>query len=97
MSERTPGPWEASELGVIAEHCTTHGNFYVCSLIDPDCNEDKANAMLIAAAPELLKALEDMLAYVESVSDIEQHEIPSVGPLGLVLQARSAIAKAEGK
>jgi len=60
-SKHTPGPWMAAEMGVIANGLTTHGNFYVCSLIDPNNEEDKANARLIAAAPDMLEALK--LAY----------------------------------
>jgi len=54
MSKHTPGPWRASELGVLSDKLTSYGNWYVCSLIDPDNEEHKANARLIAAAPELL-------------------------------------------
>ena len=49
-----------------------------------------------AAAPDLLAACKVMLKYIESTADICQHEIPSCGPSGYCLQARAAIAKAEG-
>ena len=56
----------------------------------------EANARLIASAPDLLEACKAMLKYIESDADIYQHEIPSCGPAGYCLQARAAIAKAEG-
>ena len=81
MSKHTPGPWHtAGEQGVqirsakdqIAKVWTMRGN------------EWKANARLIAAAPELLEALQDM------VSD---HASLSAATLAF---ARAAIAKATG-
>lgn len=51
-------------------------------------NEDDANARLIAAAPELLEALQDM---VESYQYEASMENPSL------LKARDAIAKALGQ
>jgi len=63
MSEHTPTPWTASELGVIADKCTSHGNFYVCSLIDPDNDEDKANGDFIALA---CNSHDDLLAFARS-------------------------------
>ena len=82
MSKHTPGPWHtAGEQGVqirsakdqIAKVWTMRGN------------EWKANARLIAAAPELLEALQDM------VSD---HASLSAATLAF---ARAAIAKATGE
>ena len=82
MSEHTPGPWHtAGEQGVqirsakdqIAKVWTMRGN------------EWKANAHLIAAAPDLLEALQDM------VSD---HASLSAATLAF---ARAAIAKATGE
>ena len=82
MSKHTPGPWHtAGEQGVqirsakdqIAKVWTMRGN------------EWKANARLIAAAPDLLEALQDM------VSD---HASLSAATLAF---ARAAIAKAMGE
>lgn len=87
----TPGPWtarprrtgdswwveapiEGGRLGYLAE-CVGR-------------NASEANALLVAAAPDLLQALRDVLEMID-------HEIPvSVGSLG---KARAAIAKAEGR
>lgn len=54
----TPGRLEAVELGIIAEKITSHGNFYVCSLIEPDNDEDKANARRLAAAWNATEGIE---------------------------------------
>ena len=91
-TKHTPGPWEATEMGVIAQVCTSHGNFYTCALIDPDNNEDKANAMLIAAAPEMLQALKHALDFIHSLP-YEHSNCPSTK---LQDELFDTIAKAEG-
>ena len=82
MSKHTPGPWHtAGEQGVqirgakdqIAKVWTMRGN------------EWKANARLIAAAPDLLEALQDMVSDHASLSD------------ATLAFARAAIAKATGE
>lgn len=52
-------------------------------------SESRANALLIMSAPELLQALESLLAVVE------QHDTPLSDPERIA--ARSAIAKAKGE
>ena len=88
MSKHTPGPW------VIAERVPTaridnarmirpadHHNYeYGATAI---VGTSEANARLIAAAPELLAALQDMVEVAESQGHI-------------VKKARAAIAKATG-
>lgn len=49
----TPGPWRVDEVGDI----TSEGGDIACSLSYPDA---KANAKLIAAAPEMLDILIDI-------------------------------------
>jgi hypothetical protein len=84
MSEtkHTPGPWHtAGDQGVqirsqrdqIAKVWTMRGN------------EWKANARLIAAAPELLEALKDMIVLQAGTSS---------DPVETLRKARAAIAKA---
>ena len=97
MSKHTPGPWRASELGVLSDKLTSYGNWYVCSLIDPDNEEHKANARLIAAAPELLESLEDLLSNLDEMGLATMPGDTFENMRETVDRARAAIAKAEGR
>lgn len=84
----TPGPWVASEMRVFRGDID--GNTYIAGTAPADysggdTSEAKANARLIAAAPDLLAALEAVIA--------NGHE--SAPGLGAYLNARAAIAKAK--
>jgi hypothetical protein len=90
----TKGPWIASGKGVIS--ISEHGNFYVCSLIDLDSDQDKANACLIAAAPEILEALEALFEHCAMThkhwgEGSNQREADAA-----ITAGRAAIAKAKG-
>jgi hypothetical protein len=88
MSKHTPGPWfsqyddngfyEIGSEAVSLRLAFTHG----------EGDTDEANARLIAAAPELLEALKDLL-YQAKLSENE-------GGWDFE-QATAAIAKAEGQ
>ena len=90
--QHTPGPWHtAGDQGVqirsakdqIAKVWTMRGN------------EWKANARLIAAAPDLLAALSVVLRDVQAV-DAEGH-LADIELEPAMYQARAAIAKATGE
>jgi hypothetical protein len=93
MSEHTPGPWFAQEsirdgwyiCARNVEHIVVDshdvGGFYGAIIKDAD-------ARLIAAAPELLEALENLLKVHEGEGGTQRH----AGDI-----ARAAIAKAKGK
>jgi hypothetical protein len=90
----TPGPWEHdSEYRDDSEDCEVwcgNGIGCVCSvhsglLPEGSC---KANARLIAAAPDLLKACEDSLSYL--------HGEP-LGKTALEFILNNAITKAKGE
>jgi hypothetical protein len=95
MSAHTPGPWEAignlvrspmdkeSGSGVMLAECADRWFLKVNS------DEAKANARLIAAAPELLEALQNLLA-VAGVR-IDDPRIVQFDA------ARAAVAKATGE
>ena len=90
MSKHTPGPW------VIKEIDRNEGVRISCGLVGCGCRvygmpEGEANARLIAAAPDLLAALESVL----TIGGIDQ----SPGTNGRVVlhQVRAAIAKARGQ
>lgn len=68
MSEatHTPGPWAIGKYGKVT---TPDGETLLVDGVSLPMNHDPeaiANARLIAAAPELLEALEKMLEYAES-------------------------------
>ena len=88
----TPGPWETDE----GQHdvpyqniCITHGLNHICELWMDDApveefnREQRANARLIAAAPDLLAALQNMVRVADSLAHVGA--------------ARAAIAKATGR
>lgn len=100
MSKRTPGPWvtfnyggntgdgEFEGLGVCQQGKSVavmmgDPNGYVCDC--PPSKYQEANARLIAAAPDLLEALEVIAADSRWISGEPT-----------LLQARAAIAKAKG-
>ena len=92
----TPGPWEASTHPASdPEYCHVwaKGRGSDIALVVRADNESminvgsaEANARLIAAGPEMLEALKDMIAGMGHIKDC--------GPT--VEKARAAIAKAEG-
>lgn len=65
--------------------------------------EQKANARLIAAAPELLEALQDMVSRIEYYANLDGSYKPSIEDWAYTYNssdmdaARAAIAKALGK
>jgi hypothetical protein len=88
MSEHTKGPWEArwSERGQywFIDHPQQEGSATLTKL---DC--DEADARLIAAAPDMYHALQDLIAYLGVDVDNGLDE--------LLTNARAAIAKATGQ
>ena len=96
MSKRTPGPWRFEPAGkrlrvvgargvwlATAEYAPAHD----VEPGDVDRAQAEANARLIAAAPDLLAALQAMLTALDCES-VSYREIEA---------AEAAIAKAEGR
>lgn len=86
VGAHTPGPWIA-KAGIGRWNVTTASpprTFNICS-INSDRIEQEANARLIAAAPDLLEALKELLfdAFEDAHPDA-------------VKRARAAIARATG-
>lgn len=104
MSRHTPGPWKY-HLGRGSKprfHIQTTGGYQIASTVElktrhtvkrvQEFEENasiEANAKLIAAAPELLKALEFIVT--RAGGDLPAYMNPAIK------QAKQAIAKAEGK
>lgn len=94
-AKHTSGPWSvgSSNLPVsrMSIHCTGHANsdhstiarMVLASSVGIRTDENFANARLLAAAPELLEALEELVS--------------EFGVCGLTEKARAAIAKATGE
>lgn len=97
MSKHTTGPWAWQE-GTPIISCQWNGRYHViagveCKTLawheDANCagREAGANARLIAAAPDLLEALQEVEAFMGADFD----DLPSAS------KARAAIAKATGE
>jgi hypothetical protein len=91
MSEHTPGPWTTYQPHGHVLVTSERRSDNLCRLLGSpewDWSELKANARLIAAAPELLEAAK------QALDALNKHEgIPSEASDKLA----SAIAKAEGR
>ena len=91
MSKHTPGPWEVAyqdkngQSVVKGEHIEVATCWHHC--VGSIEKEMHANARLIAAAPELLEALKELMVAADRVS---------AEPVTWLGKARAAIAKAEG-
>ncbi len=92
----TPGPWRHDPVWNLIYGPQEQE---VCALHSADCGADNGhrcrrgevldNATLIAAAPDLLAALKDMLL-------IDDWHDESIAPRPLVNRAKAAVKKAEG-
>lgn len=97
MSKHTPGPWEVGsafdnygEIEIAIERMTPAGNLVVAVALGGLQGQD-ANAKLIAAAPDLLAALQ---AIVKSL--VDQDDEGMIEHAQQMIDARAAIAKATG-
>lgn len=99
MSTYTPGPWRVSgcQLGqkLLIEHGDERERSPCIGSVYTDGGKlpQEANARLIAAAPELLEALQELVAEWKC-TELGGFPIEETG--GMIL-AKLAIAKAEGR
>lgn len=102
--KHTPGPWTFGYYGC-SGYCIQGGGQHIATSILYKKDGGEANARLIAAAPELLEALQRTTEMCESYADwikrnvmsatIEEHPyLPELE--GAAEDARAAIAKATG-
>lgn len=105
QTKHTPGPWfiVGWEIHDRTTYFNTHGvrtgetPNSICALHPMPCDNVDANARLIAAAPELLEALEHFIAfYSDENSNVYKGSMP-VFLRGVRNEARAAIAKAKGE
>ena len=105
MSKHTPGEWYTQQTltsvgdevswAVLCEKDLNAG-FVVAMCYGPDA---QPNARLIAAAPELLEVLDELVWELDRYGDTGWYDAPSKekGDAGkLITRARRAIAKATG-
>ncbi len=96
MSTHTPGPWmkTTENKGAIPEHfrplvvTNRSGDRVVARLPDGWAEEDRGNAVLIAAAPDMLAACEEVLNEVAAGCDLSDETCKVI---------EAALAKAEGR
>lgn len=91
MRKHTPGPWRQNLYlgGAYAiDHIAPNGDILARVAVVDGLMESKANALLIAAAPDLLEACKKLITGWQSDTDTLQVAIDA---------ARAAIAKAEGE
>lgn len=78
--KHTPGPWKVTDNNYTLGVETEDGKYSVCDVClsngetRNDAEEDKANARLIASAPELLEALKWAMIFVRDLRYEEQKE-----------------------
>lgn len=97
MSDHTPGPWKIKSNGNgLTPSIVTDDEFAatweIARIKDVPAGAYKANASLIASAPDLLQALEHILKSAEWQGGVT-YKIKD----GDLEKARVAIAKAKGK
>lgn len=93
-TQHTPGPWSITERAVVANASTPVAHrvkWWSAGLLEI---EERANASLISAAPELLAALEELTEIVQGA--IEQRSAKDLDSFTLQ-PAIAAIAKAKGR
>ena len=96
MSKHTPGPWSAHKPSAVLGIKTDGRQWYIrakdCTVACTLDGESEENARLIAAAPDLLEALQRLLpAYREAVKLWDSNHDDA-----FTVQAHNAIAKAGG-
>lgn len=102
MIQHTPGPWEITEDRIVGDDILwtiEHSGYGIIGYADgtPEDDPEKiANARLIAAAPDLLEAADNILNDSLAAEPIQEH--PEGGwfvPFALMDQIEAAITKAQ--
>ncbi len=91
MSKHTPGPWRLEKCPCDWEKC----NQYFAGPVRCDGRYEESDARLIAAAPDLLAALEELVSRRERAGSTHGTRNAD-GSDGRYARARAAIARARG-
>jgi hypothetical protein len=89
MAKHTPGPWTDRNGDGEVDGYVWAGDTVICGLGDKA--RQRADARLIAAAPDLLYALKAMLKHYD------YSRVKGWSPSSAALRAQAAVAKAEGR
>jgi hypothetical protein len=99
MSNHTPAPWRVDHGSMLkGVNVITPRNEWICYLGVASRWDVLADANLIAAAPELLEAIEGILGPALLGTQSRDEIVRDWGELGMsqITRARAAIAKARG-
>jgi len=108
MNKHTPGPWRVYDMPLPSRKmvviqpdiCQIHQKnrrvkYYAISQLD---EETRANATLIASAPDLLEALRKFIHFMDSNGlPVGENDIRMLIPSELARHTRVVIAEAEGR
>jgi hypothetical protein len=106
MTKHTPGPWITSAMyGLQNEHeyLVWANDAAVCHVFQRSENADpaatqRANARLIASAPDLLAALQSMLDADDAIcNNVGRGVDQAMSRIAAIDSARAAIARAQGE
>lgn len=97
-SKHTPGPWRVGDAGatVFGPKTEAPSPVRIATVTNNAIPSDaqRANARLIAAAPELLDACEEAIAEAHRLNEAAGYTVFNPTAFGMM---RQAIAKAQGK
>jgi hypothetical protein len=101
MTEHTPGPWTDEPWGTTARVIEA-GNGATLAIVHcylrtdwPNVAQRDANARLIAAAPELLAALQRAEGIVSFHAGVADKTVSPLAALNILAELRAALAKAD--
>lgn len=95
MPEHTPGPWAHEDVGEYVQiFAPADGNLILAWVGDEPDDTDRANAALMAAAPDLLDALESAMQFLENIEGRTLRNGIILSYMRDLPQMRAALAKA---
>ena len=98
-AKHTPGPWSVDSHGLIHNNSDTPiANLTSASFLPGSLFEREANACLLAAAPDLLEALQEVSVQLDQRADAEGNGPADYRPnweMSLLQIVNAVIAKAE--
>ncbi len=98
MSAHTPGPWEFVVDGNWAIRSPAQSESLMCDeQYYPWCPANEADWHLIAAAPELLQCLQDLVELANAAMQEANRDGSEYDRVAELANARAAIAKATGE